>query len=108
MKSAATRAIPVPKYLLPEFGGAFVEIVRLTPNKDHREILRLQSKGFMGLGGVKSEADKADVPFNSAKYSDASVQVSPLDALPPGEYAIHQPSNPILFCFGVDAAGSSH
>jgi hypothetical protein len=30
----------------------------------------LQSKGFMGLGGVKSEADKADVPFNSAKVLD--------------------------------------
>jgi hypothetical protein len=49
---------------------SLVEIVRLTPNKDHREILRLQSKGFMGLGGVKSEADKADVPFNSAKVLD--------------------------------------
>jgi hypothetical protein len=86
---------------------SLVEIVRLTPKKDHREILRLQSKGFMGLGGVTREADKADVPFNSAKYSDTSVQVSPLEPLPPGEYAIHQPSNPTLFCFGIDATGPS-
>lgn len=86
---------------------SLVEIVRLTPQKDHREILRLQSKGFMGLGGVKSEADKADVPFNSSKYSETSVQVSPMEPLPPGEYAIHQPGNPTLFCFGIDPAGST-
>lgn len=85
---------------------SLVEIVRLTPQKDHREILRLQSKGFMGMGGVKSEADKADVPFSSSKYSDTSIQVSPTEALPAGEYAIHQPGNPTLFCFGIDASVS--
>jgi len=67
----------------------------------------LQSKGFMGLGGVKTESDKASVPFNSSKYSDTSVQVTPVESLPPGEYAIHQPSNPTLFCFGIDPVGSS-
>lgn len=86
---------------------SLVEIVRLTRQKDHREILQMQSKGLMGLGGVKNEADKANVPFNSSKYSDTSIQVSPVEPLPPGEYAIRRPSSPTLFCFGVDPVGSS-
>ena len=87
---------------------SLVEIVHLTSQKDHREVLRLQSRGFMGLGGVKSEEDKSLVPFEAGKYSDTSVQVSPAEPLAPGEYAIHQPANPTVFCFGIDSPAQSH
>ena len=86
---------------------SLIEIVRLTPKKEHREVINIQSKGFMGLGGVKSEGDKANVPFNAGKYSENSLQVSPVEPLWPGEYAIHQPANPTVFCFGIDPAGAA-
>jgi hypothetical protein len=86
---------------------SLVRIVPLTPKKDHREIVRMQSKGVMGMGGVKSEGDKDDIPFNASKYSETSVQVSPAVPLQPGEYAIGQPYSPSLFCFGIDPASSN-
>jgi hypothetical protein len=86
---------------------SLIEIVRLTSKKDHREVVQMQSKGFLGLGGVKAEGDKADVPFDAGKYSETSLQVSPVEPLAPGEYAIHQPANPTVFCFGIDPTGKS-
>lgn len=81
-----------------------VEVIRLTVSKDHREIPVLQSRGFLGLGGTRSDVSKDALAFETSKYSEGSAQVSITSPLAPGEYIIRAPSSQTVYCFGVDAA----
>ncbi len=79
-----------------------VQIFRFTVKKGHRELINLQSRGFMGLSGVHSgEADKVSISFQASKYNESSIRITPAMPLPRGEYAIQQLGREI-FCFGVD------
>ncbi len=83
---------------------SLAQIVTLTSKKDHREMTAMQSHGVMGFGGLKDERDKSLIPFAASKYSATSVQISPTQALLPGEYAVSARGGGTFFCFGIDPA----
>ena len=79
------------------------EIVPLDAKKDHREMIYMESKGLFGMGGVKAGSEQGDLPFETAKYSETSIKISPASPLQAGRIcrAAHEVSG--CFCFGVDA-----
>ena len=79
------------------------QIVVFTVRKGHRELLMVQSKGLLGFGGVKSEVDKATVPFRASKYNESSIKISPITPLAPGEYGVRFMGMDV-YCFGVESA----
>jgi hypothetical protein len=72
--------------------------VKTVKNQRQLQIVRAR------FGGAKSKMQDSAVPFDVTKYSDASIIVTPRQALPPGEYLLTiypEHNNGTVYCFGV-------
>jgi hypothetical protein len=80
------------------------QILTFTIKKGHRELITVQTHGFMGLGGKRiGQEAKDSVSFQASKYNESSITITPTMPLPPGEYGIRLAFSAMeIFCFGVD------
>ena len=72
--------------------------IKVAKNQRQLQIVRAR------FGGGKSKMQESAVPFDVTKYSDASIIVTPRQALPPGEYLLTiypEHNNGTVYCFGV-------
>jgi len=90
---------PEPKDIDP---ATVIQLYSLKVSKGRRELLGVKLRAF---SGSQTTLNKAAVPFDVAKYGEASVVIKPQNPLAPGEYmwtvggasAVAQG-----YCFGVD------
>jgi hypothetical protein len=84
--------------------GTLVVLYSLKPDKGERQLL-IAGMGFMG-SHTKSDLATKQLQMTFTKYGTDSVKITPANPLTPGEYAVtvrSQGSQPVAYCFGVDA-----
>jgi hypothetical protein len=76
-----------------------INIYKLQPTKDSRQLLLAKGGGFHRVQGT---TDDSVVPITVTKYGDDAFKFSPTSPLAPGEYVAGTKAGADGFLFGVD------